>query len=119
MAPMPHPKLVDWELIEKCEDEIQALQLCVQLSRYQYDTLAHMIGMDKGHFTRCMQGHGNFPERKRTQLIAICGNLAPVQFLNLRFGYKMTKDDDLDEQERAAQAVIARVQRQRQLRVAA
>jgi hypothetical protein len=118
LAEYGKPELVDWALIEKCEDEIQALQLCVALSRLHYDTVAFKLGIDKGHFTRIMHGQGNLPEKKRTQLMAICRNLAPLQFGNLRFGYKM-KEDDLDEQEQKALAILARVQRQKQLRIAA
>ena len=112
------PELVDWALIAKCEDEIQALQLCVQLSRYQYDTLAFKLGIDKGHFTRIMQGHGHLPARKRTQLMSICGNLAPVQFDCLRFGLKL-KEDDLEEREEKLRAELAMISRAKELRVAA
>jgi hypothetical protein len=112
------PEIVDWVLIAKCEDEVQALQLCVQLSRYQYDTVAFKLGIDKGHFTRIMQGHGNLPTRKRTQLMSICGNLAPVQFDCLRFGLKVT-EDDLDEQEAEAMARLTKIQAAKRIRIAA
>ena len=111
--------MVDWTLIEKCEDEIHALQLCVQLSRLHYDTVAFKLGIAKSHFTRIMQGHGHLPARKRTQLMSICRNLAPIQFDCLRFWLKVREHDDLEEQEQKALAVLARVQRQKQLRVAA
>ncbi len=119
LAEYGRPELVDWALIEKCSDEIQALQLCVQLSGFHYDTVAFKLGIAKSHFTRIMQGHGNLPEKKRTELMAICRNLAPLQFQNLRFGLKCSPADDLDEQEKKALAVLARVERQRQIRVAA
>jgi hypothetical protein len=113
------PKIVDWALISKCHDEIEALQLCVQLSRYKYEVLAEKLGIDKGHFTRIMQGQGHLPARKRTQLMSICGNLAPVQFDCLRFGLKVKEDDDLDEKEQQALATLAMVKRAKELRVAA
>lgn len=112
------PQLVDWALIAKCLDEIGALQLCVQLSRLQYDTVAFKLGIDKGHFTRIMGGHGHLPARKRTQLMSICGNLAPVQFDCLRFGLKL-KEDDLEEREAELTAQLAQIQRAKELRVAA
>lgn len=119
MGAMRKPQLVEWSVIEKCQDEIMALQVCVQLSGFHYDTVAFKLGIAKSHFTRIMQGHGNLPERKRTELMAICGNLAPLQFQSLRFGLKLKEDEDLEAQEQQALAVLARVQRQRQLRVAA
>jgi hypothetical protein len=119
------PEIVDWALIAKCADEIEALQLCVQLSRYKYEVLAEKLGIDKGHFTRIMQGQGHLPARKRTQLMSICGNLAPVQFDCLRFGLNV-KEQDLDHEEQEAQRLaheaaqrLAKVQRARELRVAA
>lgn len=105
------PKLVEWALIAKCEDEIAALQLCVQLSRYQFDTLAFKLGIDKGHFTRIMQGHGHLPARKRTQLMSICGNLAPAQFDCLKFGFKMQEYD--------VEAELAEVEQRRNYLLAA
>jgi hypothetical protein len=119
MAPMRGPELIDWHIIEKCQDEIQALQVCVQRSGFHYDTLAFKLGIAKSHFTRIMQGHGNLPEKKRTELMAICGNLAPLQFQALRFGLKLREDEDLDAQEQNALQMLARVRRQKQLRVAA
>jgi hypothetical protein len=89
------PDLVDWGVVAKCEDELAALQLCVHLSRLHYETLAFKLGIDKGHFSRIMQGHGHLPARKRTQLMSICGNLAPVQFDCLKFGFKL-KEHDVD-----------------------
>lgn len=119
MSAMEKPQLVDWHVIEKCQDEIHALQVCVQLSGFHYDTVAFKLGISKSHFTRIMQGHGNLPEKKRTELMSICRNLAPLQFQTLRFGLKLKEDEDLEAQEQQALAVLARVQRQRQLRVAA
>lgn len=122
---MRKPSVVDWSLIAKCNDEIEALQLCVQLSRYKYAVLAEKLGIDCGHFTRIMQGQGHLPARKRTQLMSICGNLAPVQFDCLRFGLKL-KEEDLDAEEEEAQRLaheasqrLDKVRRARELRIAA
>jgi hypothetical protein len=104
------PDLVDWSLIARCHDELEALQLCVQRSRYKYHQLAHMLGIDPGHFTRIMNGQGHLPARKRTQLMSICGNLAPVQYDVLKFGYKMKEHDveaELEEVERRREYLMA------------
>lgn len=87
------PKLVDWDLIAKCQDELAALQLCVHLSRLANERIAFMLGIDKGHWSRIMQGRGHLPARKRTQLMSICGNLAPAQFDCMKFGFKMQEYD--------------------------
>lgn len=113
------PEMVDWALIAKCNDEISALQLCVQLSRLNYETVAFKLGIDKGHFTRIMQGHGHLPARKRTQLMALCGNLAPVQFDCLRFGFRLREDEDLDQREQELTKELALVKAKREMRIAA
>ena len=113
------PGIVDWSLIAKCQDEQEALLLCVHLSKLANEEIAHRLGIDKGHWTRIMQGRGNLPARKRTQLMATCGNLAPVQFDCLRFGLKVREDEDLDAQEQKKMAELAQIRRAKELRVAA
>jgi len=104
------PKLVDWALIAKCEDELAALQLCVHLSRLANETIAFKLGIDKGHWSRIMQGRGHLPARKRTQLMSICGNLAPAQFDCMKFGFKMQEHDvdaELNELEQRRNYLLA------------
>jgi len=110
LAEVRRPTLVDWNVVAKCADEVAALQLCVHLSRLANETIADKLGIDKGHWTRIMQGRGNLPARKRTQLMSICGNLAPLQFDCLRFGFDL-KDHDVD-------AELSRVEREREVLLA-
>ena len=107
------PKEVDWSLIQKCADEQEAILLCVHLSRLANEEIAHQLGIDKGHWTRIMQGRGNLPARKRTQLMSICGNLAPLQYDAMRFGYTLSFTD-LEQAEKDALAVLARVRQQKE-----
>jgi hypothetical protein len=72
--------LADWALVQKCKDPLEAIILCVQLSDYSYETVAEKLGIDKGNFTRMMQGRANFPDRRRIQLMQVCGNYAPLQY---------------------------------------
>lgn len=112
------PELVDWNIIAKCEDELAALQLCVHLSRLSHETIAFKLGIDKGHWTRIMQGRGHLPARKRTQLMSTCGNLAPVQFDCLKFGFKLKEHDvdaELSEIEQRRAFLLATKQHQMQV----
>jgi hypothetical protein len=104
------PTLVDWSLIARCEDELAALQLCVHLSRLANETIAFKLGIDKGHWSRIMQGRGHLPARKRTQLMSICGNLAPAQFDCMKFGFKMQEHNveaELEEVEQRRNYLLA------------
>jgi transcriptional regulator with XRE-family HTH domain len=108
------PVEIDWALIAKCNDEQDALLLCVHLSRLSNEEIARRLGIDKSHWTRIMQGRGNLPARKRTPLMSICGNIAPIQFEAMRFGRQL-KEHDVDRQEKELLDQLARVQAQKRV----
>lgn len=108
------PDEVDWSLIAKCNDEQDALLLCVHLSRLANEEIARQLGIDKGHWTRIMQGRGNLPARKRTQLMSICGNIAPIQYEAMRFGRQL-KEHDVEREEKELLERLARVQAQKRI----
>lgn len=112
VARVPHE--VDWALVAKCNDEQDALLLCVHLSRLANEEIARQLGIDKSHWTRIMQGRGNLPARKRTQLMSICGNIAPIQFEAMRFG-KQLKDNDLSQREKELRNELARIEAQKKV----
>jgi hypothetical protein len=78
-----------WGLVEKCRDTLDAVRLCVQLSGLPNEHIAGELHIDKGHFTRMMQGLAHFPTRKFQRLMNVCGNLAPVQFLAMSCGLRL------------------------------
>ena len=108
------PEEVDWALIAKCNDEQDALLLCVHLSRLSNETIAKHLGIDKSHWTRIMQGRGNLPARKRTPLMSICGNIAPIQYEAMRFGRQL-KVHDVEREEKELLDRLARVQAQKKV----
>ncbi len=108
------PQEVDWALVSKCNDEQDAILLCVHLSRLANEEIARQLGIDKSHWTRIMQGRGNLPARKRTQLMSICGNIAPIQFEAMRFG-KQLKDNDLSQREKELRNELARIEAQKKV----
>lgn len=112
------PDMVDWSLVGKCADEQEAILLCVHLSRLSNEEIARQLGIDKGHWTRIMQGRGNLPARKRTQLMSICGNLAPLQYDSMKFGFTLSRED-LDAQEREAEARLQKIRDQKRMMMAA
>jgi hypothetical protein len=112
------PVELDWALIAKCNDEQDALLLCVHMSRLANEEIARRIGIDKSHWTRIMQGRGNLPARKRTQLMSICGNIAPIQYEAMRFGRHL-KEHDVEREEQELLARLARVQAQKRVMAAA
>jgi transcriptional regulator with XRE-family HTH domain len=111
---MKPPQELDWALIAKCNDEQDALLLCVHMSRLSNEEIARRLGIDKSHWTRIMQGRGNLPARKRTPLMSICGNIAPIQYEAMRFG-RALKEHDVEREEQELLSRLARVQAQKKI----
>jgi hypothetical protein len=106
------PQPVPAAFIQACGNELEALNLCMNLSRLSDEVIRERLGIDKGHFSRIRKGRGNFPPNKRVELMNLCGNLAPVQYEAFRVGF--------DLQERAKDARIAELQAEiERLKVAA
>jgi len=103
-------KDVPIEFVMACKDELAALNLCINLSNLSDETIRETLGIDKGHFSRMRKGRGNFPANKRLQLMAICGNRAPVQFEALHLNCDLvekSKDAQIRELEQQLQMLRA------------
>ena len=83
------PVLADWNLVRKCKDRLDAIRLCVQLSHLSNDEVSSRLGINKGNFTRMMQGRASFPDRKSIRLMHICGNYAPMQYEAWACGFEL------------------------------
>lgn len=80
LAEVKGPQDVPIEFIKACKSELEALNLCMNLSNLSDETIRENLGIDKGHFSRIRKGRGNFPPNKRVALMHLCGNRAPVQY---------------------------------------
>jgi hypothetical protein len=87
------PKKVPIELVKACRSELDALNLCMNLSNLADETIREHLGIDKGHFSRMRKGRGNFPPNKRIALMVLCENLAPVQYEAYRLGCLLQEQD--------------------------
>jgi len=86
------PCLVSADLIGRCADEHEAVLLCVHLSKLSNESICGSLGIDKGHWSRMMQGRASLPTRKRGELMRLCGNLAPIQFEAMQAGLVVAED---------------------------
>lgn len=98
------PQMVPHELIAVRRHRLEAIQLCVQLSGLSNERISSELGIDKGHFTRMMQGRAHFPDAKSTDLMQLCGNYAPLQFEAWACGFEL--------QERAKDTRIAELEQE-------
>lgn len=112
LAAVQGPKEVPFEFIKVCKCELEALNLCMNLSSLSDETIRDSLVIDKGHFSRIRKGRGNFPPNKRIALMNLCGNLAPIQYEAWRVGRDLV--------ERAKDTRIAELQAEiERLKVAA
>lgn len=86
------PVMAPAELVSLCKNRLDAIRLCVHLSGYSNETLCELLGIDRGHWTRMMQGRAYFPDTKSIDLMTVCGNLAPMQYEAFAMGYVLSQD---------------------------
>lgn len=81
LSEAPSPQPVDESIISRCDSLLDAIHLCIYLSRFAHERIAGELGIDPGHWTRMMQGRAHFPPNRVQPLMELCGNLAPLQYL--------------------------------------
>jgi hypothetical protein len=84
---------VDHILIKQCDTLLDAIHLCIHLSKFQHHVVCKRLGIDKGHWSRIMQGGAHFPTNKIKDLMGICGNLAPLQWLSNACGIPLALEE--------------------------
>lgn len=80
VAELKEPVFIDPSIVRMCKDELDAANLCIDLSRLSDETLCRELGIDKGHFSRMRKGRAHFPTSKRIKLMWLAGNWAPLQY---------------------------------------
>ena len=90
------PKAAPVELVAAFRHRLDAIRLCVQLSRLPLSRVCDEMGIDPGHMTRIMQGRAHFPDAKSCDLMRLCGNIAPMQYEAHAMGYELAHDEKAD-----------------------
>jgi len=93
ISALPAPVAAPHELVAACRHRLDAIRLCIQLSRRSLQSVADEMGIDPGHMTRIMQGRAHFPDAKSCDLMRLCGNIAPMQYEAHAMGYELTQDE--------------------------
>lgn len=106
LSATPSPVAAPAELVAACRHRLDAIRLCVQLSRLPMQRVADELGIDPGHMTRIMQGRAHFPDAKSCDLMRLCGNIAPMQYEAQAMGYQLAQDER-ETRRRQLQAELA------------
>jgi len=92
LAPARKPAKVDGALLRTCDTMLDAIHLCIHLSKLPHYAIAEKLGVDRGHWTRIMQSQAHFPTNKMKLLMEVCGNYAPMQWLATQTGFELFED---------------------------
>jgi predicted DNA-binding protein (UPF0251 family) len=84
------------ELLSMCDDELDAVRLCIQLSKFTQDFIGKQLSIDKGYMTRILQGNAGALMVKRVALMELCGTYAPVQYECEKLGLVPVPRDEYD-----------------------
>lgn len=98
LGELQKPSLAEPALVSRCGDEHDAVLLCIHLSKLPHEYISRALGIDKGHWSRIVQGRAHFPTRKRIALMRLCGNYAPIQYEANVIGYKLFADETAAEE---------------------
>lgn len=101
------PQKVDEALVRSCDSLLDAIHLCVHLSKIAHGEICRRLGIDKGHWSRIMQGGANFPQNKLRALQYVCGNWAPLQYQNWEAGFEMYEDPKAKRREELLRELAA------------
>lgn len=87
--------LLDEVYIQACPNLRESVRLCINLSSLTNIEAANKLGIDRGNFSRIMSGNGNFPLNKLSDLMLLCGNYAPLQFLARQCGFVLVEAEHI------------------------
>lgn len=101
------PKPLPIEEIQRCETALEAINLCVQRAHYRKNyVIAELIGMNASFFSKCLNGHQNFPPDKIEELEDVCGNTAYSQYRAWRRGWQQPELDERQQRIRDLEAEL-------------
>jgi hypothetical protein len=89
MARRPQKVEIEKDLVLRQPNKLAALNLCIQLSGLEDKEIYGALGIDAGQWTRIKKGDAHFPDNKESELMRICGNIAPLIWAAAHEGYQL------------------------------
>ena len=94
--------MADAHLVESCGDMLDAIILCIQLSRLSHEYVCEQLGIDKGHWSRMLSGRAHMNLKRVNRLMELCGNYAPLQWLAWSNGFALAHPEQFVADDRHA-----------------
>ncbi len=87
------------ELVFRQPSLLAAINLCISASGLEDKEIYMALEIDPGHWTRMRKGDAHFPTNKLDELMDLCGNEAPLEWLaNKRGKALVTLKSELERQ---------------------
>lgn len=77
------------EIIAKLPTFKDALRLSKSISGLDDKQLCMELDIDPGQWSRIWSNGAHFPNEKLTQFMDLCGNLVPLRWLALKYGFEL------------------------------
>lgn len=84
--PLPLRAVIPPDMVQQQQSLLDAILLCIQASGKEAKSLYLDLSIDKGHWSRIMAGKAHFPIDELEDLMQLCGNDIPLQWLAWRRG---------------------------------
>lgn len=75
------------EFLKRCHSWKDALRLCANFSGLNDKQFCSRLKIDPAQWSRIWSSQAHFPEEKIEEFIRLSGNLIPIRWLALKFGY--------------------------------
>lgn len=83
---VPKPRILDRELLERCQDYGDAIRLCLdkRIRRIRESEIAEYLGFSAPHLTKVKNGQGYLTTDQELVLQHLCSNWAISQYADMR-----------------------------------
>lgn len=85
-----HKDVSDNIILASCKTFKDALKLSKSLSGLDDKQLISRLNIDAGQWSRIWSSNAHFPEEKLEQFMDLCGNLIPLRYLALKYGFGLS-----------------------------
>lgn len=82
---------IDLSVVISQKTYLDSINLCVSLSGFKDDYVSRCLEIDAAQWSKIKKGSAHFPPNKINELMDICGNEAPLMWMNYSRGYDQPK----------------------------
>jgi len=105
---------VSEETVRMLSSMAAAIDLCIRASGRDPKTVYMDLEFDKGHWSRILHGQAHYPSGRLVELMELCGNEIPLEWLAWQRGRGTHRlESELERENRELREQVARMERDR------